>query len=316
MTAIAERVRTQSLMMSSVQRSTNDVLEIVLTAPDGSTLPPWEPGAHVDLTVPSGSTRQYSLCSDPADLGSYRIAVRRCADGRGGSVELHALAAVGTSVEVSLPRNTFPLVDAPRYVLVAGGIGMTALLAMARRLDTQRADTSLLYIGRGRMPLLDEVGALRQVGVTTVDTTQRGRPDLAAFLADAGSAAVYACGPESLLADVTAACDDVLPAYGLHLERFATAANQAGTAFQVELARSGASIAVDASTSVLDALRDAGIDAPSSCEQGICGTCETRVLCGTIEHRDDILTDAEKAEGETMMICVSRCTSGRLVLDL
>ncbi|WP_328899872.1 PDR/VanB family oxidoreductase [Streptomyces sp. NBC_00441] len=292
------------------------VVQLRLEGPD---LPAWQPGAHLDLVLPSGLVRQYSLCGDPADTGSYTVAARFVEDGRGGSRELHTVLHEGAEVEVRGPRNRFPLADAPAHLLIAGGIGITPVLPMVRRLASEGADWRLLYGGRSRdtMPFLEEVEKLGADGgrVTVVPQDEAGHPDLAAALADtAEGTAVHCCGPEPLMDAVAAALP---PGRTLHLERFTAAGpDPAGAApFEVELRRSGRTVPVAADQSVLAAVRAELPHVAYSCEQGFCGTCQQRVLAGEVEHHDDLLTDAERAD--SMLICVSRCRGGeRLVLDL
>ncbi|WP_430667215.1 PDR/VanB family oxidoreductase [Jatrophihabitans telluris] len=294
---------------------TAQIRSFELARHNGEMLPSWEPGAHVDLHLPSGTVRQYSLCSDPADLRRYRIAVLDVDGGRGGSREAHRALEVGDRVRVSAPRNHFPLHSAPEYLLIAGGIGITPILPMARSLAAGTAAVRLVYVGRSRpsMAFIDELTAL---GVDTRIVTDDvdGRLDLSAL--DIGSAAVYACGPVGLL-DALA---ERVPSQSLHVERFtaepaARDAHRGSDIFEVELAQSGLVLVVQPGVSVLQAIRSAGVDVPSSCEMGICGTCETKVLSGDIDHYDDLLTEAERASGATMMICVSRSRGPRLTLD-
>ncbi|MFB8089481.1 PDR/VanB family oxidoreductase [Streptomyces sp. NPDC055992] len=292
------------------------VVQLRLEGPD---LPAWEPGAHLDLVLPSGLVRQYSLCGDPADDGAYTVAARLVEDGRGGSREVHTALHEGMEVEVRGPRNRFPLTGAPAHVLIAGGIGITPVLPMLRRLDAEGADWRLLYGGRSRatMPFLEEVEKLGADGgrVTVVPQDEAGHPDIAAVLADAAEGtAVHCCGPQPLMDAVAAALPDGCT---LHLERFSAAGTDPADAvpFEVELRRSGRTVPVAADQSVLAAVRAELPHVSYSCEQGFCGTCQQRVLEGEVEHRDDLLTDAERAE--SMLICVSRCRDGgRLVLDL
>ncbi|CAM5240336.1 Oxidoreductase OS=Streptomyces alboniger OX=132473 GN=CP975_09805 PE=4 SV=1 [Streptomyces alboniger] len=288
---------------------------------EGEGLPPWQPGAHLDLVLPSGLVRQYSLCGDPGDSSSYTVATRLIEagqGGRGGSREVHERLREGMEVEVRGPRNRFPLADAPSYVFVAGGIGITPVLPMLRAVEAAGADWRLLYGGRSRasMPFLAEVeklGGPRRERVTVVAEDEDGLPDLAAFLTGGPEgAAVHACGPEALLDAVAAA----LPAgCALHVERFSPRAAAGGEhAFEVELRRSGRTVAVPADGTVLAAVRAALPDTAYSCEQGFCGTCRQRVLGGEVDHRDELLTDAERTG--SMLICVSRARGERLVLDL
>ncbi|MFG2141341.1 PDR/VanB family oxidoreductase [Streptomyces sp. NPDC048650] len=291
----------------------------------GDDLPDWEPGAHIDLVLPSGTVRQYSLCGEPAAAGSYTIATRLIEDGRGGSREVHEQLHEGTAVEVRGPRNRFRLDDCHAYVFVAGGIGITPLLPMVRQAEREGVPWRLLYAGRSRaaMPFLEEIEKLAGAGadrVTVVAEDEEGRPDLAAALADAPPhAAVYCCGPEPLMDAVAALLPDGPEGLALHTERFAPAAPApAGedAPFEVELRRTGRTVTVPAGTSVLRAIRDQALpDLPYSCEQGFCGTCQQRVLAGEVAHRDELLTDAER--DDSLLICVSRARGGeRLVLDL
>ncbi|MFF2718793.1 PDR/VanB family oxidoreductase [Streptomyces sp. NPDC058011] len=288
---------------------------------EGARLPRWQPGAHLDLVLPSGLVRQYSLCGDPDDPGTYTVATRLVAAGRGGSREVHEQLREGAEIEVRGPRNRFPLVEAEAYVFVAGGIGITPVLPMLRALAARGADWRLVYGGRSRgsMPFLDEVEKLgaEDGRVTVVAQDEAGHPDTAAALAGiAPGTAVYCCGPEPLMAAVTAALPEGCT---LHLERFsATTADATGPAesgaFEVELHRAGRTVQVAAGQSVLAAVREELPHIAYSCEQGFCGTCQQRVLEGEIDHRDELLTDDERAG--SMLICVSRCRGGRLVLDL
>ncbi|MFI7234159.1 PDR/VanB family oxidoreductase [Streptomyces cyaneofuscatus] len=288
---------------------------------EGPALPRWQPGAHLELVLPSGLVRQYSLCGDPGDPGTYTVATRLVEDGRGGSREVHEQLQEGAEIEVRGPRNRFPLVEAEAYVFVAGGIGITPILPMLRSLAARGANWRLLYGGRSRasMPFLDEIEKLGAEGgrVTVVAQDEAGHPDTAAVLAGiAPGTAVYCCGPEPLMAAVTAALPEGCT---LHLERFsAVTADAAGpadsAAFEVELHRSGRTVQVAAGQSVLAAVREELPHVSYSCEQGFCGTCQQRVLEGEIDHRDELLTDDER--GDSMLICVSRCRGGRLVLDL
>jgi ferredoxin-NADP reductase len=311
---VAAPAGTRLLEVREAVAAAEGVLSLTLADPSGAPLPSWTPGAHVDLHVKPGTVRQYSLCSDPDDTGYYRIAVLRVPDGRGGSAAVHERIRAGATVAVSEPRNHFELVDAPDYLLVAGGIGITPLLAMARRLTALGKPWRMLYGGRSRatMAFLDELPPDR---VTVVPQDEAGRPDLAGYLATAPDATVYACGPGGLLDAVRA-----LHPGPVHTERF-IAPEPAGSpdgdhAFEVRLARTGLDLHVPAGTSVLDAIRAAGGEVPSSCEAGICGTCETAVIDGVPDHRDALLTPEEQEAGTTMLICVSRCRGARLVLDL
>ncbi|MCI3270206.1 PDR/VanB family oxidoreductase [Streptomyces cylindrosporus] len=294
------RSRALRLLVTAHETVAEGVVQLRL---EGRDLPRWEPGAHLDLVLPSGVVRQYSLCGDPADTSAYTVATRLVEGGRGGSREVHEQVAEGMELEVRGPRNRFPLVAARSYVFIAGGIGITPILPMLRALG-DGVEWRLLYCGRSResMPFLEEVEKLGGDRVTVVT----GRPDLDA-LDVPGEAAVYCCGPEGLMAAVEERYPQV------HLERFTPHAAP-GAAFEVELRRSGRTLTVGADSTVLAAVRTELPDTAYSCEQGFCGTCQQRVLEGEVEHRDELLTDAER--GDSMLICVSRARSERLVLDM
>ncbi|MEU8030352.1 PDR/VanB family oxidoreductase [Streptomyces sp. NPDC049099] len=296
------RSRALRLLVTSHETVADGVVRLRL---EGRDLPRWEPGAHLDLVLPSGLVRQYSLCGDPEDTSSYTIAIRLVENGRGGSREVHEQLAEGMELEVRGPRNRFPLVVAPAYVFVAGGIGITPVLPMLRALP-ENAEWRLLYAGRDRasMPFLEEVEKLGHDRVTVVE----GRPDLDALEVSEGTA-LYCCGPEGLMTAVAARFPDV------RLERFAPRTSSHGNAeFEVELRRSGRTLTVPAGSTVLQAVRRELPDTAYSCEQGFCGTCQQRVLEGEIDHRDELLTDDERPD--SMLICVSRSRSDRLVLDM
>ncbi|MGW0331885.1 PDR/VanB family oxidoreductase [Streptomyces sp. NPDC003011] len=292
------------------------VLALTLRHPLGEPLPAWEPGAHIDVVLGPGLERQYSLCGDPADRTAWRIAVLREPDGRGGSAYVHERLAQDDTVRVRGPRNHFPLLPAPRYRFVAGGIGITPIVPMLAAAEAAGAEWSLLYGGRTRasMAFTEE---LREYGdrVTIAPQDEAGLLDLAPVLDGLPEGTlVYCCGPGPLLDAVEERC----PAGALHVERFQPKVQRAGAdaEFEVELARSGRTLTVPADVSVLDTVRAAGVEVLFSCTEGTCGTCETDVLDGTPDHRDSVLSDEEREAGETMLICVSRCRGKRLVLDL
>ncbi len=299
-------------------RAADGVLTLTLQQLDGSALPAWEPGAHVDLHLPGGLTRQYSLCGDPADP-TYRLGVLREPAGRGGSAWVHDACADDAELTVQGPRNHFALVPAARYVFVAGGIGITPILPMLAAAQRAGADWRLLYGGRSRasMAFLDELAAYGD-RVTLWPQDESGLLPLRDWLREPrGDTKVYCCGPGPLLDAVEDECV-MWPVDTLHLERFTP--REVGSpvraeAFEVELRRSGRTLTVEPGTSVLDALDEAGVPVLSSCRQGTCGTCETRVLAGVPDHRDSILDASQREAGDTMYVCVSRSCSPRLVLD-
>ena len=314
----------QKLLVARVSHEAQDVVSIELREPQGAELPPWQPGAHIDMHLPSGLVRQYSLCSDPEDRTLYKVAVLRATDSRGGSSEVHNTDIEGRILEISGPRNHFALCEAENYLLVAGGIGVTPILAMVRELTKQGLRWSMIYGGRTRtsMAFTAELAEL-DGAIDIVPHDERGLPDLdAAIRVCPPGTAVYCCGPEPMLQAVQALCAQHLPAGALHVERFTAAAtaSRAPTTqdheFEVELARSGEVLTVPADRTVLDAVLDVLPGTPYSCREGYCGTCETAVLEGVPEHRDDVLTEDEQANNDIMMICVSRSKSQRLVLDL
>ncbi|GAB3322811.1 PDR/VanB family oxidoreductase [Geodermatophilus aquaeductus] len=309
-----------TLRVVGKQVRADGVLTLDLAAPSGGRLRDWTPGSHVDLVLPNGLTRQYSLCGDRFDPATYRVGVLLEPDGRGGSAYVHHELAVGDVVGVGGPRNNFPLVPSESYLFVAGGIGITPLLPMVRQAAVLGADWRLLYGGRQRrsMAFLDELAAYGdRVLVRPQDET--GLLDLAGFLgAPRAGVRVYACGPAPLLAAMEAACAD-WPPYTLRTERFVAVDGGAPartTPFEVELARTGTTVTVDPGTSVLDALGRVGVEVLSSCRRGVCGNCETTVLAGRPDHRDALLDDDERAADDCMYVCVSRSRDDRLVLDL
>ncbi|MFW0793448.1 PDR/VanB family oxidoreductase [Gordonia sp. CPCC 205515] len=296
------------------------ITSITFVDPTGAPLPTWEPGAHIALQLPGGLTREYSLCSDPADTSQWTVAVLRAEQSRGGSTLVHDRLSVGAEIEVDGPRNAFALdADADEHVLVAGGVGITPIVAMMRRLHTEGKSWRMLYAGRSRatMAFIDEVAA-QPHSIIHADDEQGGLPDLAAVIGSAArGAVVYCCGPAPLLDAVTAVVPEGAT---LRTERFAApvaaAPTSDDTAFDVVLDRTGDRITVGPDISVLDALLDAGIDVDSSCTEGICGTCEVGVIKGDVDHRDFLLSEGEHAANKTMFPCVSRCRSAELVLDL
>lgn len=289
--------------------------------PDSGLLPAYEPGSHLDIELPSGVVRQYSLCSPPADLSFYRIAVLLEPDGRGGSQEVHETALVGKRVRIRGPRNHFPLEPSPRYLFIAGGIGITPMLAMVIRAEREKSPYELVYVGRhlASMAFRDRLATGPHVRVQV--SSQTGRPDLAALIAGVtDDTLVYACGPTGMLKELEEICARAGRSGQLRMERFASdgeAAAEAATGdtFEVELARSGTVLTVGADQGLLEVIQD-HCDVMTSCEDGFCGTCETRVLAGVPEHHDTILSEKERAAGKTMMVCVGRSKSPRLVLDL
>jgi ferredoxin-NADP reductase len=326
MTTEADRAAQPTLELVVARRTqvSPRIVALELATGDGSPLPAWEPGAHVTVHLPGGLDRQYSLCGDPDDVGTYRIAILREDDGRGGSIAMHGLAE-GDRIDVTLPRNTFPLEDAATYLLVAGGIGVTPLIPMAWRLAREGKDFRVVFAVRNAA---DAELARMLPDAAELDLRISGdgdRVDLPGLLtALPVGTAVYACGPSRMLDEVASWNFELRRRGGaVHVERFeASAETLAGihvagdTAFTVTFARSGDSVTVGATDTIMECARRLGKVVASSCEEGYCGTCETDVVSGTPDHRDDFLSDDERASGETMMICVSRSAGDDLVLDL
>ncbi len=312
------------LVLERKETLAEGVVRLTLRHPGGQSLPAWEPGAHIDLALSGALVRQYSLCGDPSDTSILQVAVLREQAGRGGSRYVHDALAEGQPVRVRGPRNHFPLVDAKRYLFIAGGIGITPILPMLAEVAARGRDWRLVYGGRTRssMAFRAELETRYPGHVAIHPQDEHGLLDLPALLAgpaaDADDTAIYCCGPEALLTAVERHCAN-WPAGALHVERFGPKPGAAGgrrEAFEVELAQTGTVLRVPADRSILDIVEDSGVAVLSSCQEGTCGTCETVVLSGRPDHRDSVLTDEERQAGDLMMICVSRSCSPRLVLDL
>lgn len=304
------------------EEAASDVVCVTLARPDRSPLPAWQPGAHIDLFLPTGDIRQYSLCSDPDDPGEWRIAVLREQDGRGGSRWIADELRTGDTVTAAGPRSHFPFdAGASRpAVLIAGGIGITPILAMAAAARASGRDYTLHYAGHEeRMALIGELRE-RHGGRLVLHVTEEGsRMDLAALAADAADsgAELVCCGPTRLIDAVAVEAErHGIPLTVEHFEPAELTVPVWDETFEVELAMSGVTIEVGPDRSVLSAIEDAGVLVLSSCTEGTCGTCETPVLEGEVDHRDSILTATQRARNDTMFVCVSRAACPRLVLDL
>jgi phthalate 4,5-dioxygenase reductase subunit len=299
-----------------------DIWCFELRHPQNLPLPAFTAGAHLTVALPNGVRRNYSLCSDPADLSMYQIAVKRDAQGRGGSISMVDEVQAGDLLSVSAPRNNFELHPrANKFLFIAGGIGITPILSMMRHLKTQgQAQFKLIYCTRdsANTAFLAELSGPEftdqvQVHHDHGDLTQA--LDLWPVFETPGDAQVYCCGPRGLM-DAVADMSGHWPFGSIHFESFGVDASAyaANTAFSVRLAKSGLSIPVTAEQSILEALRAGGQRVSSSCESGTCGSCRTGLLSGDVEHRDMVLSEDEKAD--QIMVCVSRARSGELVLDL
>jgi vanillate monooxygenase ferredoxin subunit len=297
--------------------------ELVRT--DGAPLPPFEAGAHIDVHLAGNLVRQYSLCNAPGETHRYQIGVLRDVNSRGGSQAMHDQIDTGSVLHISAPKNHFPLVEAQKTLLLAGGIGVTPILAMAEALATQGAAFAMHYSARSpeRAAFRERIGASRFAGQVhfhydSGDASQR--LDLATLLAnpDAGTH-LYVCGPQGFIDHVLGSANGLgWPAAQLHVEYFGAAAvdTTGDQAFDVKLASSGKVVTVPAGKSVLHVLEEQGVAIPYSCEEGVCGTCLTRVLEGVPDHRDMYLTDEEQAANDQFTPCCSRAKTKVLVLDL
>jgi len=310
-----------TLRVAHAEKVAADIHAFELRAPSGEDLPPFTAGAHVTVKSPNGSLRKYSLCNDPAERGRYVIAVKRDPAGRGGSVDLVDHTRIGDRVEVSAPHNAFELAEkAPSFILVAGGIGITPLMSMARQLNGEGRRYTLYCLTRS-----PEHTAFRHelqgadFGGKVVIHHDDGDParafDLWPILEKPSAAHVYCCGPRALLEAVRDMTGHWSPA-AIHFESFidaGAAARPDDKPFGVRLAKSGDRFEVPAGVSILEVLRSRGHEAPSSCESGTCGTCRTRLVSGEADHRDLVLTQDEKAT--QIMICVSRARSPEIAID-
>lgn len=309
------------LRIARVAREADAVVSIDIVRDDGAKLPPWQPGSHVEISLPSGRVRHYSLCGDPERLSSYRFAVLREAEGRGGSAELHAIAQPGAMLRIRRPRNRFPLHDAPSYLFLAGGIGITPLLPMVAAAYRRGRPWRLVYGGRSRasMAFVPEVENYRGGSLHIVPQDEQGHPPFEPLLGETDrETLIYACGPAPMLGAIEAVARRHGALERLRVERFSMGARDepvVARPFDVVLQRSGRTVHVPADRTLGSVLQEEGADVSFSCEEGCCATCETRVIAGTPDHRDSILTSEEKARNDRMMVCVGRAFSATLVLD-
>lgn len=302
-----------------------DIASFELAREDGAPLPAFSAGSHIDVRVPGGLTRQYSLCNDAAEQHRYRIAVLRDPASRGGSTAMHDAVNEGDALHISEPRNHFPLQHASRSLLFAGGIGVTPLLCMAQRLAAIGADFTLHYCTRS----VERTAFRAEIAASAFADRVRSHYDagpaeqklkLDAVLAspDPGTR-LYVCGPTSFIDFVVSTAKAKgWSADHIHLEYFGAVpqGSSGDTAFDVRVASSGKTYTVAAGQSVVQALMDHGIEILTSCEQGVCGTCIARVLEGEPDHRDLYFTDEERAKNDQFTPCCSRARSKILVLDL
>jgi ferredoxin-NADP reductase len=313
---MASRQGTFPLVVSRIVPESTDISSIELVHPAGEALPEWEPGAHLDVQLVTRHQRQYSLCGDPADRYSYRIAVLREEFSRGASMYIHTYLREGRTVWARSPRNLFPVLPADEYLLLAAGIGITPILPMARELDRRGAAWTMNYAVRdvARLPFRSELEALGD-RVTINSPDRAGRLDLEQFLAEPRpGVSVYSCGPTRFI-DAVESAMRAWPRESLHLERFEPKPIVArpNEPFTVRAARSNIDVEVPAEWTMLQALDAAGIAPPGSCLRGVCGSCAVRVLDGIPEHRDSLTSD----EGSTTMYpCVSRSLTSEIIVYL
>ncbi|WP_251863058.1 cytochrome P450/oxidoreductase [Achromobacter sp. Marseille-Q4962] len=315
----------RTVQVESADIVADGILRLRLVSPDGKPLPRWTPGSHIDVECgDTGMSRQYSLCGDPARADMLEIAVLREDEGRGGSRWIHDHVRPGDRLRIRGPRNHFRLDEnARRLILIAGGIGITPISAMARRAQELGLDYELHYSGRSRssMALVDELAARHGDRLRLHVRDEGTRADYAALLAapQAGTQ-IYACGPQALLDALAQYCAS-WPEDALRVEHFHSTLGALDPdkeqPFEVTLKDSGLTLAVPADRTLLATLRAANIDVQSDCEEGLCGSCEVRVLEGRVDHRDVVLTRAERDANDRMMACCSRaCGGGKLVLEL
>ncbi|MGW5867175.1 PDR/VanB family oxidoreductase [Streptomyces sp. NPDC055239] len=321
-TSLPRTVGELDLTLVHKEHLAEGVVRLSLTHPTGERLPEWSPGAHIDLVLGPDLVRQYSLCGDPGDASLLQVAVLHAPESRGGSQYVHDMLAEGDTVRVSVPRNRFQLVGSQRYLFIAGGIGITPILPMIAAADRRGADWRLVYGGRNRatMAFAEQLTKDHPHRVDLCPQDETGLLDLEGLLnSPSADTLVYCCGPDPLLDAVEQRCA-VWPEDTLHIERFTPRAREEDDAlsasFEVELSRTGITVTVPPDKSVLESVEEAGVQVLSSCQEGTCGTCETAVLDGAVDHRDSLLTPAEQDCDDTMFICVSRAACPRLVLDL
>jgi ferredoxin-NADP reductase len=321
-------VEQRELRVTQMTLEAEGVLSLRLSRIEGNKpLPAWDPGAHIDVYVPDGTTRQYSLCGDPRDLSSWQIAVLREPQGRGGSAFIHDALRVGDRLLVTRPKQSFALEDAPYHALVAGGVGITPIMAFAEHLDREGRPFRLVYGGRteASMAFRERLGALGD-RVTFLAEDRDGRPDLDEVvkqLPDGGL--IYTCGPLALLRAVQSAAeaghgaDQDLVRFELFSRTGVEPKESAlpdGDSYELVLAKSGHTLRMKPDANILETVLALGIEVENDCRDGICGSCVTPVLSGTVDHQDLVLTRKEQAAMDKMMICCSKPACERLELDL
>jgi ferredoxin-NADP reductase len=318
---------TLNALVQSMRHEADGIVSVELRPTlGGSEFPAFDAGSHIDLHLANGLVRSYSLCNASSDRQRYVVAVLKDKKSRGGSRFVHEQLRVGTSLQISAPRNNFKLVESAGVsVLVAGGIGVTPIWAMLQRLIDLGRPVKLVYCARSRREAAfqAEIQAVAHAGKVDVtwhfDDEAGGPPDLNELLGKRDADAhFYCCGPTPMIESFEKCCE-ALAFPNVHVERFAAIHAEApvqSESYVVECARSGKEVEVRPGKSILDSLLDAGLNPEYSCKEGVCGACETRVISGEVDHHDGILTKSERAANKVMMICVSACQGNRLVLDV
>jgi ferredoxin-NADP reductase len=318
---LKNRTLQSHLQVSSIERHAEGVLGLELCSLDGSHLPEWTPGAHIEIELAEGMVRHYSLCGSPNDVDLWRIAVLREAASRGGSKLIHEDIRQGDTLSIRGLRNNFALVDADRYLFIAGGIGIAPILPMLHEVAGRGRPWSLVYGGRtrGSMAFVEQLTEVAGGELHVMPEDEYGLLDLDRFLSiPQPGTAIYCCGPGPLLDAVEQQCKR-WPAGALHVERFTprdTVSGRGDGEFDVRLARTGDCLHVPADRTLLEVLEEAGFAIDNSCRAGICGTCELAVTGGIPEHNDDVLSDAERDSNSVILPCVSRSKTAVLTVDL
>lgn len=318
----------RSVRVASRTNLNDDIVKLTLVSVDGSELPTWEPGAHVEVALKADSEsknimlRHYSLCGDYTCRDYWEVAILREQNGRGGSLHIHEIIKEGDVLSVSDPRNHFRFKPRKKVLFIAGGIGVTPILPMVQKAEADGIDWRLVYLSRerNRLVYLDRFGAYDQARIRLNGDVEDGFCNLQELLATCDSeTSVYSCGPKPLLDALEKLYDEQPePVWELTIERFAAsdaALDQSGS-FDVVINSTGKRFHIPEGQSILETLRAAGIKITCSCRDGVCGTCETGVLSGLPDHRDSVLSEEERADNDYMMVCVSRALSEELILDL
>jgi ferredoxin-NADP reductase len=312
-----------SALVHTLRYEAEGIISVELRPYGDTVFPPFDAGSHIDLHLPNGLVRSYSLLNSPSDRGRYVVGILRDRNSRGGSEFVHGQLRVGMQLPISSPRNNFQLdLNARHSVLVAGGIGITPIYCMFRQLLALGKSAELIYCARSRQEaaLVEELSGLSAKVVYHFNDEKGMPPDLSAYLAgQPADTHFYCCGPTPMLDAFESTCEGLGYPHA-HIERFTAAelppSEDAQSSYSVELKKTGKTLSIEPGLSLLDVLLEAGCDIEYSCREGVCGSCETRVLEGEVDHRDGVLTKAERAANKSMMVCVSGCKSRRLVLDL